>query len=159
MTGEQFLNSIRYLDSEINALDYERVRTADRRRDLLEKAECLTAALNGVNVQHSIGSKTESIGVELADTMTTEDVAKKLNEYQERINAMIDNLVDTKDRARSMIGKVPDARMRTLLDLRYISNLKWPTIADLMGYTENWVKIDLRQDAIREFEAIYKTTT
>ena len=30
MTGEQFLNSIRHLDNEINALDYERVRIMDR---------------------------------------------------------------------------------------------------------------------------------
>jgi len=47
MTGEQFLNSIRGLDLEITAMDDERCRIADRRRDLLEKAESLGAGLTG----------------------------------------------------------------------------------------------------------------
>lgn len=159
MTGEQFLNSIRGLDCEINALDTERCRMADRRRDLMEKAESLGAGLNGVCVQHAVSSKTESLGVALADLMTPEEVARKLNQYQERINRRIDLLVDRKQQAQEAIGQIADARCRALLIYRYINGYKWVTIADLMKYTENWVKVDLKQMAIAEFERCMKTTT
>lgn len=157
MTAEQFLNSIRGLDCEITALDNERVRIAERRRDLLEQAENIGAALSGVSVRHGVSSKTENIGIQLADLPA--DITRRLNEYQRRINSMIDLLVDRKQIALDAIGQIEDARYRALLTLRYINGYKWVTIADMMKYTENWIKIDLKQQAIAEFERYMKTTT
>jgi len=157
MTAEQFLNSIRGLDCEITALDNERVRIAERRRDLLEKAENIGAALSGVSVRHGVSSKTENIGIQLADLPV--DITRRLNEYQRRINSMIDLLVDRKQIALDAIGQIEDARCRALLTLRYINGYKWVTIADMMKYTENWIKVDLKQQAIAEFERYMKTTT
>ena len=157
MTAEQFLNSIRGLDCEITALDNERVRIAERRRDLLEKAENIGAALSGVSVRHGVSSKTENIGIQLADLPA--DITRRLNEYQRRINSMIDLLVDRKQIALDAIGQIEDARCRALLTLRYINGYKWVTIADMMKYTENWIKVDLKQQAIAEFERYMKTTT
>lgn len=157
MTAEQFLNSIRGLDCEITALDNERVRIAERRRDLLEQAESIGAALSGVSVRHGVSSKTENIGIQLADLPA--DITRRLNEYQRRINSMIDLLVDRKQIALDAIGQIEDARCRALLTLRYINGYKWVTIADMMKYTENWIKVDLKQQAIAEFERYMKTTT
>ncbi len=156
MTGEQFLNSIRGLDCEINALDMERCKMADRRRDLLDKAESIGAALSGVCVQHPVGSKTESIGVQLADLYTPEEVARKLNQYQERINRKIDLLVDRKQEAQDAIDHIPLLAHRALLIHRYMTNLKWPTIADIMGYTETYVRDDLKVKAIAAFECVWQ---
>ena len=151
MTGEQFLNSIRFLDNEIAALDYERVRVMDRRQELLDAAESW-GGLSGVVVQHSPGSKTENLGLQLAALITPEQVAAKINAYQERINKKIDKLVDRKQRAMTTIDKIADAKLRTLLLLRYISNYKWVTVADLMGYTQDWVETRLKREAILAFE-------
>lgn len=156
MTGEQFLNSIRGLDLEISALDHERCRIADRRRDLLEQAESLGASLAGVCVQHSVGSRTENLGVQLADTMSVVDVVTRLNDYQNKINRKIEELMDRKERAKVIIDHVPDARLRALLIHRYISNLRWSSIADIMGYTQNWVEVKLARQAVEAFEKAEK---
>ncbi|MHC1785448.1 MAG: hypothetical protein AB9880_00040 [Christensenellales bacterium] len=152
------MNSIRGLDLEISAMDHERCRLADRRRDLLEKAESLGAGLTGVCVQHSVGSRTESLGVQLADTMSVEEVCRKLGDYQEKVNRRIDELIDRKTRAKIIIERIPDARYRAVLIHRYISNLKWSTIADIMGHAQNWVEIDLKRKAVEAFERAEKTT-
>lgn len=155
MTGEQFLNSIRYLDCEINALDYERVRVMDQRQALLDAAESW-GGLNGVVVQHSISSKTESIGIALASIITPEQVARKINGYQERINRKIDRLVNKKHKALSTIEKMSVTAHRALIMYRYINCLQWSTIADLMGYEQGYVRDDLKLQAIREFENVWE---
>ena len=156
MTGEQFLNSIRYLDMEITALDTSRVRMENRRQDLLEQAERFGAGFNGVCVQHAVGSRTETVGVQLADLITPEDLARKLDEYQQRVNQRIDTLIDRKARAQEIISGISDARYRALLTHRFLENLKWSTIADLMGYTQNWVEMRLKIQALEAFECVYK---
>ena len=153
MTAEQFLNSIRGLDCEITALDNERVRMTERRRDLLEQAENIGAALPGVNVKHGVSSRTESIGIQLADLPA--DITKRINDYQRRINRQIDLLVDRKQIALDTIERIEDARCRALLTLRYINGYKWVTIADMMKYNEHYVRLELKAQAINEFERVY----
>jgi len=158
MTAEDFLNSIRHLDYEITALDHTRTRLEGQRQDILDRAMS-NAALTGVCVQHSTGSKTETLGVQLADMITPEELVRKLNRLQDRVNKRIDTLVDKKTRAQIIIERIPDARYRALLTLRYINNLKWSSVADLMGYTINWVVNDLKPRAIDAYERADKTTT
>ena len=158
MTGEQFLNSIRNLDYEITALDHTRTRLEGQRQDILDRAMS-NAALTGVCVQHSAGSKTETLGVQLADMITPEELVRKLNRLQDRVNKRIDTLVDKKEQAQVVIERIPDARYRALLTYRYINNLKWSSVADLMGYTINWVVNDLKPRAIDAYERADKTTT
>jgi hypothetical protein len=155
MTGEQFLNSIRHLDNEINALEYERVRIMDRRQELLDAAYPSTG-LTGVCVQTMPGSKTESIGIQLAGLMTAEDVVNKINQYQARINRKIDKLVDMKDIALDYIDRIEDDRSRVLLILRYINCHKWATISSIMGYTDAYIRIDIKDAAICEFERVWE---
>ena len=153
MTAEQFLNSIRGLDCEITALDNERVRMTERRRDLLDQAENISAALSGVSVRHGISSKTENIGIQLADLPA--DITKRLSDYQRRINRQIDLLTDRKQVALDIIEQIEDARCRALLTLRYINGYKWVTIADMMKYNEHYVRLELKAQAISEFERVY----
>ena len=124
MTGEQFLNSLRYLDMEITALDTSRWKMESRRRDLLEQAESFGANLQGVRVQHALSSKTEDIGVQLADLITPQELSRKLEAYQQMINQRIDMLVDLKRQATDLINRLPDARHRAVLTYRYLDNLK-----------------------------------
>jgi len=158
MTAEDFLNSIRHLDYEITALDHTRTRLMDQRQDILDRAMS-NAALTGVCVQHSAGSKTETLGVQLADMITPEELVRKLNRLQDRVNKRIDTLVDKKEQAQVVIERISDARYRALLTYRYINNLKWSSVADLMGYTINWVVNDLKPRAIDAYERADKTTT
>ncbi len=155
MTGEQFLNSIRYLDNEINALDYERVRVMDQRQALLDAAQTW-GGLTGVCVQHSPSSKTESIGIALASIPTPEQVAQKINAYQARLNGKIDRLVDKKIKVFETLDRITDDKLRLLILLRYVRNLKWSEIADKMGYCEHYVRIDVRQLAIPAFEKAWR---
>ena len=150
MTAEQFLNSIRGLDCEITALDNERVRMTERRRDLLDQAENIGASLSGMNVKHGVSSTVESIGIQLADLPV--DLTKRLNEYQRRINRQIDLLVDRKQVALDTIERIEDARCRALLTLRYINGYKWVTIADVMKYNEHYVRLELKAQAIEAYE-------
>lgn len=158
MTGEQFLNSIRYLDNEINALDYERVRVMDQRQALLDAAQTW-GGLNGVCVQHMPGSKTESIGVVLAMLKTPEEVAAKINAYQARINGKIDRLISKKHTVLNIIEKMQNTAHKSLILYRYINCLQWATIADLMGYEQSYVRDDLKIHAIHEFESYWKLPT
>lgn len=155
MTGEQFLNSIRNLDYEITALDHTRTRLEGQRQDILDRAMS-NAALTGVCVQHSTGSKTEALGVQLADLITPEQLVTKLNRLQARVNRKIDELVDRKRLAVEIIGQVEDARYKAVLTHRYINSLKWATIADLMGYTQNWVEARLKAQAMEAFCEAYQ---
>lgn len=115
-----------------------------------------STGLTGVCVQTMPGSKTESIGIQLAGLMTAEDVVNKINQYQARINRKIDKLVDMKQQAMDCIEQIKDSKYRTLLTLRYISNYKWVTVADLMGYTQDWVEMRLKREAIKAYEAVNK---
>lgn len=150
--AEEFLNSIRCLDMQINALDTARVQFRDRRQDLLDKAACISASLNGVCVQTGVSDKVGSIGTALADLPTPEQYARKLNSYQDRLNRKIDELIDKKQKALDTIAKVKDAKLEALLTHRYINNLKWSTIADIMGYTQDWVEMRLKRQAIEAYE-------
>lgn len=148
------MNSIRHLDNEINALDYERVRIMDRRQELLDAAYPSTG-LTGVCVQAMPGSKTESIGIQLAGLMTAEDVVKRINKYQDRINRKIDRLVSKKHTALNVIERMSNTAHRAILMYRYLNCLQWSTVADLMGYDQGYVRDDLKIRAIHEFEEIW----
>jgi len=157
MTGDQFLNSIRNLDYEIKALDTTRVRLEDQRQSILDRAYPTSGI--GVRVQHGVESKTESLGVQLADLITPEQLVTKLNRLQARVNRKIDELVDRKERALAVVERMQSPKCKTLILQRYLNNLKWATIADLMGYNEHYVRVDLKREAVAEFSAIFESPT
>ena len=150
MTTEQFLNSLRFIDNEIQALNLERSRISDQRQAILDLAESW-GGLSGVCVQSTPGSKTESLGIRLA-LVDDEFAMKRAKQYAERIRRKWAELLDRKLTALLVIERIPDARHRALLMHRYINNLQWSTVADLMGYNQNWLEIDLKRKAIEAYE-------
>jgi len=97
--------------------------------------------------------------VQLADLMSPEDVARRLNSYQERINRRIDRLVNKKQKAMDIIERMPNSFDRALIIQRYLCNKPWADVADLIGFCENWAKTDLKAQALAAFEAVWKSTT
>ena len=150
MTTEQFLNSLRFIDNEIQSLQLERTRISDQRQAILDLAESW-GGLSGVCVQNTPGSKTESLGIRLA--LVDDDLAmKRAKQYAEKIRRKWAELLDRKLTALLVIERIPDARHRALLMHRYINNLQWSTVADLMGYNEHYIRLELRKFAIEAYE-------
>ena len=150
MTTEQFLNSLRFIDNEIHSLELERSRISDQRQAILDLAESW-GGLSGVCVQSTPGSKTESLGIRLA--LVDDDLAtQRAKQYAERIRRKWAELLDRKLTALLVIERIPDARHRALLMHRYINNLQWSTVADLMGYNEHYIRLELRKFAIEAYE-------
>lgn len=156
VTADQFLNSIRFLDNQINALDLARARLADQRQNILDRAQSLGANLTGISVQQSRSSKTENLGIELADLPPIQNLLQKLNEYQALINSKIDMLVDRKREALTAIVRIEEPRHGALLVYRFIDGLKWSTIADLMGYAEGHARGILKDEAVAAFERVWR---
>ena len=154
MTTEQFLNSLRFIDNEIHSLEIERTRISDQRQAILDLAESW-GGLSGVCVQNTPGSKTESLGIRLA--LVDDDLAtQRAKQYAERIRRKWAELLDRKLTALQIIENIQDAKFRTLITLRYLNNLKWSSVADMMGYTEDWVQFKLRRQVIDAFEQAAK---
>ena len=154
MTTEQFLNSLRFIDNEIHSLEIERTRISDQRQAILDLAESW-GGLSGVCVQNTPGSKTESLGIRLA--LVDDDLAtQRAKQYAEKIRRKWAELLDRKLTALQIIENIQDAKFRTLITLRYLNNLKWSSVADMMGYTEDWVQFKLRRQVIDAFEQAAK---
>lgn len=63
----------------------------------------------------------------------------KIMSLEEDINARIDELVDMKKEAFSMISKVPDLDQQNVLIGRYIQLKKWEVLAAEFDYTTQWL--------------------
>ena len=63
-----------------------------------------------------------------------EDIILKMLDLENEINTDIDELVDLKHEIVGVIKAVPDVRLRTLLELRYLCFKSWEHIALDMGY-------------------------
>lgn len=60
-------------------------------------------------------------------------------EYEERINAEIDMLTDTRLKIEQVINLVPDDTQREVLTRRYLLYQKWEYIAVEMNYNIKWI--------------------
>ena len=60
-------------------------------------------------------------------------------EYEERINAEIDRLTDTRLKVEQVINRVPDDTQREVLTRRYLLYQKWEYIAVEMNYNIKWI--------------------
>jgi len=83
---------------------------------------------------------------------------EKIAALEQEINADIDRLVDLKTEMYKMFEKLPDARQRTLLQLRYLTTQNgrrptWASIARSMCYDERWV-MRLHAQALESLQKI-----
>jgi len=155
MTGEQFLNSLISLEGDITALDTQRVNLDGRRQSILDRARP-SASPSGICVQTTPGSRTESLGIALADLPSPAELGEKINALQRRINRLIDLQIDRKRLALDIIGRMEPTKRRTLIIQRYLNGVRWRTIADLLHHDEHYVRVELRREAVDEFSALFE---
>ena len=63
------------------------------------------------------------------------DVVARIVDAERELDAKIDRMIAMRAEIREVIGRVPDERMRVLLELRYLNGRNWEDVAEKMNYT------------------------
>jgi DNA-directed RNA polymerase specialized sigma subunit len=117
MTAKQFLNEYRELNKEIGSMCSERVR-------LQRLAESIGSSLGG-----SQGKNKQ------AGAAKFEAAIDKMIVLDEDINRKIDTLIEKRAEIESVIEKIDDTILRTLLRYRYINGYNFERVAVEMNYS------------------------
>lgn len=115
MKARDYLGQAFRLDQRINS-KIEQVRSLN---DLATKC---TSTITGMPGNPNRGK--DSIG----------DIIAKIVDLQEEINKDIDALVDLKAEIYSVVQSIENVECRTLLELRYLSFMRWEEIAVQLNY-------------------------
>ncbi|HBA48374.1 MAG TPA: hypothetical protein DCZ91_11375 [Lachnospiraceae bacterium] len=115
MKARDYLGQAFRLDQRINS-KIEQVRSLN---DLAAKC---TSTITGMPGNPNRGK--DSIG----------DIIAKIVDLQEEINRDIDALVDLKAEIYSVIRAIDNVECQTLLELRYLSFMRWEEIAVQLNY-------------------------
>ena len=87
--------------------------------------------------------------------------AGDLEEAQQRIDALIDSLSHDINLAMRVVNQMQESKHRQLIMLRYFGvdrkTTEWKYVADVMGYTEEYVRGELHGEAIKEARGIWKS--
>lgn len=67
------------------------------------------------------------------------DVVAKIVDTERELDAEIDRMIALRKEIAGVIAHVPDAQMRTLLELRYLNNRTWEQIAEDMHFGVQWL--------------------
>lgn len=121
MTAKEYLQQLRWKNARINSL----LERQARYRDLATRRTASYRGMPGGGVNR---------------VSSVEEYACKAADLAREIDRRIDEYVDLTREIEAAIGRVPDARYRELLRLRYISEWSWEKIAVEMRYDERWVK-------------------
>lgn len=115
MNAKEYLGQAFYLDKRINSK--------------LEQVESLNTLATKATATLSDMPKSPNRG-----TSRLEDTIVKIIDLQEEINRDIDRLIDLKADIVSIIKKVDDKELQTILEKRYLCFLSWERIAVDMHY-------------------------
>ena len=63
------------------------------------------------------------------------DVVARIVDAERALDAQIDRMLELKEEIAGVIARVPDERMRGLLELRYLNGRTWEEVAEQMNYT------------------------
>ena len=87
--------------------------------------------------------------------------AGDLEEAQQRIDALIDSLSHDINLAMRVVNQMQESKHRQLIMLRYLGldrkATSWEYVADVMGYTPEYVRGELHGEAIKEARQIWKS--
>lgn len=64
----------------------------------------------------------------------------KIMEYQDKLNAKLNKLIQLKEEIREVIDAVEDSDERAVLQYRYLKNYSWARIGDIMVADERTVR-------------------
>lgn len=118
--AKRYLQQIRRLDTKIN-------RDVEELHRLKAMTTKITPTLKPDVVS---GSGTQD---KLAEAMS------KIIDLEAEINREIDCFVDARKAVTATIDKVEDARLHTVLNMRYVQFKTWEQIACYMGRSYQWV--------------------
>lgn len=85
------------------------------------------------------------------------EAMSKIIDFEEEINREIDCFVDARKAVTATIDKVEDARLHTVLNMRYVQFKTWEQIACYMGRSYQWV-CKLHGTALRVVEKIIENS-
>lgn len=134
MTTKEYLSQIKKINRRLECLARDRIF-------LIRQAESAKAIrYDKVNIKTTGASDPIS------------SVFEKIETKEEKIIALIDELIDLREDVARRIEGLEDDRHVYVLRLRYIDLLTWEKIADQAGYSLDWT-LHLHGDAIRAFYA------
>ena len=133
MNAKEYLSQAHRIDQRINS-KLEQVRSL---RALAEKA---TSTMSNM-------PKSDTPNVS-----RLEEVILKMIDLEEEINSDIDTLVDLKREIVTVIKQVDNLEHQTLLELRYLSFMRWEDIAVQMAYSAQHM-FRHHNDALKAVEA------
>ena len=116
MTTKEYLSRAYYLDMRIRS-------KAMQIAELETLATKVNAALSPIKVQTS------------KDNHKMESTVIKMTEYQEELNNYMKKLIQVKRETKEIIDTVTNDEYRVLLELRYLSSMRWEEIAVEMNYS------------------------
>ena len=116
MTAKEYLSRAYYLDMRIRS-------KAMQIAELETLATKVSAALSPIKVQTS------------RDDHKMESTVIKMHEYQEELDADMKKLIQVKKETKQIIDAVDNDEFRVLLELRYLSSMRWEEIAVEMNYS------------------------
>lgn len=76
----------------------------------------------------------------------------KITKLKNEINNKIDYYIDVTNEIYNLIGIMEDDDCKLLLELKYLNFKTWEEIAEIMGYSDRWVRGGLHSKALMEAE-------
>ena len=114
---------------------FAQIRKTDR---LIHRLDSTIATLRSSLT--STGSQLKQDKVQTSGPKNTlEETITKIIDLEAKINARIDELVDMKQEAFTMINRIPDLDQQNVLVGRYIQLKKWEDLAAEFEYTTQWL--------------------
>ena len=115
MTAKEYLEQARYLDQMIDSKFME--------------AESLRSLATKVTATYSDTPHTTT-----PDNHRLEKILTSIADLENEIDEDIDRFVTLKKEIKDVIGEVKNVKFRTLLEMRYLSQMTWEQIAVKLGY-------------------------
>ena len=112
----RYLRRVRHIDKEIDATQ----QAADAIYHKLTSIK--TSTIKDINVQES-------------NRTTTEDRIVQYVDMQEKIDKMVDELVNLKDKIMTEINQMDDTVHKSILIRRYILSESWSEVSDAINYS------------------------
>lgn len=125
-------------DKELSqrAKDYfAQIRKTDR---LIQRLTDTVNTLRSGLTSQSYELKPDKVQTSGAKDTLGETIVKIMS-LEDDINARIDELVDMKQEAFTMINRIPDLDQQNILIGRYIQLKKWEDISEELNYSMQWV--------------------
>ena len=135
MTVKEYLSCVKLKQEEITETEeyIERLRT--------------TLGIAGIDYERD-KIQTSVNGDKLGDTFV------KIFEAEENLKRMKENFVIFRVRVMNMIQQVPEKKHREILNLVYLDYLKLKQVADVVGYSYDYIR-ELHTEALNSFSEIF----